>query len=149
MRVCKTVVIAALALGGCATITEGTTQNIRVEVVPDSGTCVLIRKNETIGASTPGQRMVTVSKESADIEFKCSAPGYQDQDEMLSSALSSATVVSFFLLDLGIVDAVSGAWKKYPERLTVVLQPAGKPPAPVRGARQPRPIAEPPAAAAK
>jgi hypothetical protein len=58
-----------------------------------------------------------------DINFQCSAPGYQPKDELLTSALSPATVASFFLLDLGIVDAATGAWKKYPERLTVVLQP--------------------------
>jgi hypothetical protein len=126
MRTVGTLLIAA-ALGGCATITEGTTQNIRVEVVPDSGTCVLSRKGETLGASTPGQRIVNVSKSMNDIEFKCSAPGHQDKDEILSSALSPATVASFFLLDLGIVDAATGAWKKYPERLTVVLQPAAAP----------------------
>lgn len=137
------VIAFCAVLGGCATITEGTTQDIRVEVVPESGTCLLIRKGETIGASTPERRIVTVSKESADIEFKCSAAGYQDKDELLSSALSSATVVSFFLLDLGLVDAATGAWKKYPDRLTVVLQPIAKPapaPPPPRGSKPPRPI---------
>lgn len=119
-----------LVLGGCATIVEGTTQNIRVEVVPDTGSCTLIRKGETLGASLPGQRIVNVSKSMNDIEFKCSAPGYQDKDEMLTSSLSTATVASFFLLDLGIVDAATGAWKKYPERITVVLQPAPKAPTP-------------------
>ena len=67
------------AIGGCATITEGTTQNIRVEVVPDTGTCVLIRQGETLGASTSDHRIVNVPKASADIEFKCSAPGHQDR----------------------------------------------------------------------
>jgi hypothetical protein len=122
MRVLGIVALSA-ALAGCATITEGTTQNILVEVVPDTGTCVLSRKGETIGASTPGQRVVNVSKSMNDINFSCSAPGHQPKEELLSSALSTATVASFFLLDFGIVDAATGAWKKYPERLTVVLQP--------------------------
>jgi hypothetical protein len=120
---CFLLLASSAALAGCATITEGTTQNIRVEVVPDSGTCVLSRKGETLGASTPGQRIVNVSKSMNDIDFKCSAPGHQDRDESLSSSLSPATVASFFLFDLGIVDATSGAWKKYPGRITVVLQP--------------------------
>lgn len=118
---------AALLLANCAIITEGTTQDIRVEVVPDTGTCLLLRQDEQIGASTPGQRVVNVHKSKDDIQFKCSAPGYQDKDDVLSSRLSSATVASFFLLDLGIVDATTGAWKKYPERITVVMQPAPKP----------------------
>lgn len=110
-------------LGGCATIVEGTTQNILVEVVPPTGTCVLSRKGEVLGASTPDRRVVNVSKSMNDISFSCSAPGHESKEEVLSSSLSTATVASFFLLDFGLVDAATGAWKKYPERLTVVLQP--------------------------
>lgn len=118
---------AALLLANCATITEGTTQDIRVEVVPDTGTCLLLRQGEQIGASTPGQRVVNVHKSKDDIQFKCSAAGYIDKDDVLSSSLSAATVASFFLLDFGIVDASTGAWKKYPERITVVMQPSSRP----------------------
>jgi hypothetical protein len=124
-RQLRTAMLCAV-LGGCATITEGTTQNILVEVVPSTGTCVLSRKGETLGASTPDHRVVTVSKSMNDINFSCTAPGYRPKEELLSSALSTATVASFFLLDLGIVDAATGAWKKYPERLTVVLRPIGE-----------------------
>lgn len=120
------------ALGGCASITEGTSQNITVDVSPDSGTCVLSRKGQEIGVSLPGQRVVKVSKESADIRFQCTAEGYQPKDDVLSSSLSPATVASFFLLDFGIVDAATGAWKKYPERITIVLQPLPKPTPPPR-----------------
>jgi hypothetical protein len=137
MRILRIVALCA-ALGGCATITEGTTQNILVEVVPDTGTCVLSRKGETIGASTPTQRVVNVSKSMNDINFACTAPGYQPKEELLTSALSTATVASFFLLDLGIVDAATGAWKKYPERLTVVLQPLAPRIAAGVGAKNPR-----------
>jgi hypothetical protein len=126
MRILGIVAICA-ALCGCATITEGTTQNILVEMVPTTGTCVLTRKGEALGASTPDNRIVTVSKSMNDINFDCSAPGYQPKQELLTSATSTATVVSFFTLDFGIVDAATGAWKKYPERLTVVLQPLPKP----------------------
>jgi hypothetical protein len=68
------VVALCAALGGCATITEGTTQNILVDVVPPTGTCVLIRKGETLGASTPDHRVVTVSKSMNDINFQCLHP---------------------------------------------------------------------------
>lgn len=116
--------IPAIFLCGCATLTEGTTQDIRVEVIPDSGTCVLIREGETLGASTPDNRIVKVSKSKNDIVFDCSAQGYLLKKEALSSSLSAATVASFFLLDFGIVDAATGAWKKYPEKVTIQLQPA-------------------------
>jgi hypothetical protein len=139
MRVLK-LALACLALGGCATIVEGTTQNIRVEVVPDTGTCVLTRKGETIGASMPGQRMVSVSKAMDDIRFQCSAPGYENKEDELVSKISPATVASILLLDFGIVDAISGAATKYPDRLTVVLQPLHKPlePVPAMPPKRPR-----------
>lgn len=122
---------ALVALGGCATIVEGTTQPIMVEVVPSTGTCVITRQGETIGASTPDQRVVVVSKSMNDLEFDCSAAGHQPRREVLSSSLSPATVASFFLLDFGLVDAATGAWKKYPEKITIVLQPIAQALAPV------------------
>jgi hypothetical protein len=117
------VVLSAVVLADCATIVEGTTQNIRVEVVPDTGTCALSRNGEPLGVSSPDARMVKVSKSKDDLTFECAAPGHQSKTETLTSTLSPYTVASFFLLDLGLVDAATGAWQKYPERITVVLQP--------------------------
>ncbi len=109
---------------------EGYEQSLIIEVVPSTGTCILTRGSETLGASVPGNRVVKVSKSKDDIMFNCSAPGYESRTEVLSSSLSPYTVASFFLLDFGIVDATTGAWKKYPERMTVVMQPAPQAPPP-------------------
>src|SRR5262245_19911128 len=65
-----------LMLAGCATIIEGTSQSIMVEVVPDTGSCAVMRQGAYLGKSSPGQRLVTVSKSYYDLEFDCSAPGY-------------------------------------------------------------------------
>ena len=116
----------ALLLSGCATIVEGTTQSIVVNVSPETGTCVVTRQGEQLGISTPDRRVVTVSKSQHDLSFACSAAGYQPVTETLSSNMAAATVASFFLLDLGIVDAATGAWKKYPEKITVVLTPLSR-----------------------
>lgn len=118
-------VIVALALGGCATIIEGTSQTIVVDVSPPNGVCDVSRQGEFLGRSTPESRAVTVGKSQHDLVFSCSAPGYISKTETLTSAMAAATVVSFFTLDLGIVDAASGAWQKYPTKVAVVLQPAG------------------------
>ncbi|RDV01026.1 hypothetical protein [Undibacter mobilis] len=115
-------------LVGCASIVEGTTQTITVDVVPPTGTCIVMREGEQLGISTPEKRAVTVSKSKNNLSFDCSAPGYQSKTQILSSDLAAATVASFFLLDLGIVDAATGAWKKYPSNVTVVLQQLPPPP---------------------
>jgi hypothetical protein len=130
MRSVWVAIACGLAVAGCATIVEGTTQSITVEVSPPTGTCIVSRQGEQLGISTPERRVVVISKSQHDLEFSCSAPGYQPKTDTLSSNLAAATVASFFLLDLGIVDAATGAWKKYPERITVVLQPLPQPPAP-------------------
>ncbi len=116
------VVVVSLTLGACATIIEGVDQTIQVEVVPAHGTCEVRRDGSKVGFSTPERRQVTLSKSKNNLEFTCSAPGYQTRTEILSSELSAATVGSFFLLDLGVVDAATGAWQKYPSRVTIVLQ---------------------------
>jgi hypothetical protein len=95
-----------------------------VDVVPANGTCEVTRQGEVLGVSTPEHRRVTISKSQHELMFKCSAPGYHGKTESLSANLAAATVASFFLFDLGIVDAATGAWMKYPERITVVLQKA-------------------------
>lgn len=118
-------VMALLAgAAGCATIVEGVTQPLTVEVVPADGRCEITRQGVLVGVSAPGQRAIVIQKSQHDLIFTCSAPGYQTKTDTLSSALAATTVASFLLLDLGIVDAATGAWMKYPSRITVVLNRA-------------------------
>jgi len=126
MRFLYAAVLAACC-AGCATIVEGTTQTITVDVSPATGSCIVSRQGEQLGISTPEKRAVTISKSQHDLQFSCSAPGYQSKTDILTSNMAAATVASFFLLDLGIVDAATGAWKKYPERISVILQPEAPP----------------------
>jgi hypothetical protein len=111
MRSIWVAVACGLAVAGCATIVEGTTQTITIDVAPPTGTCVISRQGEQLGISTPDKRAVVISKSQYNLEFSCTAPGYQPKTDVLTSNLAAATVVSFFLLDLGIVDAATGAWK--------------------------------------
>jgi len=115
---------AAMLAGGCATIMEGTTQQMVVDMVPDHGTCEVSRQGQKIATSMPGQRVLEISKSQHDLTFSCSAAGYTPKVDTLSSTLAAATVASFLLLDFGIVDAATGAWMKYPTRVTIVLQKA-------------------------
>jgi hypothetical protein len=114
---------AGLLLGGCATIAEAAADNLTLEVVPATGTCVLRRQGETLGVSTPDNRIVKVSKSTNDLIFDCRAPGYKNKTESMSLMLSRMNVSRFRLVALGIIDAATGEWKKYPERVKIVLQP--------------------------
>jgi hypothetical protein len=116
------IALSSFLLTGCASIVEGVSQSIMVDVVPPTGVCDVSRQGQKLGVSTPERRAVTVDKSQYDLEFSCTAPGYAPKTELLSSNLSAATVGSFFLLDLGVVDAATGAWKKYPSRVVIVMQ---------------------------
>lgn len=131
------IVAVASVLAGCASIVEGVTQKITVDVNPGNGTCILTRDGEALGVSSPGNRVVTVSKSRKAITFTCSAPGYATKVTELTSDLAAATVASFVFLDLGIVDAATGAWQKYPTAISVTLEPE-QPELPARGGRNRR-----------
>ena len=130
------VACATVSLISCASIVEGTTQTIAVNVIPQTGTRVVMRGGEQLGVSTPEKRSVTKSKSKDNLSFACSAMGYQPKTEALGPDLSAATVARFFLLDFGIVDAATGAWKKYPAQVTVQLLPQPAP-SPVPSQSQP------------
>jgi hypothetical protein len=67
--------------------------------------------------------MVKLGKGFSAVDLHCSTPGHVDTVEQLPTSLSPYTVASFLLVDFGIVDAISGAAWRYPERVTVLLQP--------------------------
>jgi hypothetical protein len=123
----KTLLLVATAcVAGCATIVESPFQTVRVDVHPTNGICIISRDGNQLAVSTPDNRMVRLGKAFTGVELHCSAPGHVDTVEKLPTSLSPYTVASFLLVDFGIVDAVSGAAWRYPERVTVLLQPKGK-----------------------
>jgi len=65
----------------------------------------------SIAALNPKPAYCGHSKSQHNLEFSCAAVGYQPNTETLTSNMPAATVLSFFLLYLYIVDAASGAWK--------------------------------------
>src|SRR5579859_6355990 len=58
---------AVLAVAGCSTLTEGTTQDIAITTTPPDATCNLTRDGQLIGTvgRTPGT--VTVDRSTSDI----------------------------------------------------------------------------------
>ena len=131
MKIQTIAAIAAVgaALSGCATVFEGTSQEITVNTNPEGATCVFQRQGLEVGrvVSTPGAANIRKSK--YDITIKCSKPGYADASYLNHSgttATIAANVAADLILTAGIssiVDSADGADNKYDSAVNVSLSP--------------------------
>ena len=121
--------VAGIALCGCATVFEGTSQEISVVTNPAGAYCVFERQGMQVGtiAASPGTANIRKSK--YDVTIKCSKPGYQDAQYLNHSgttATIAANVAADLLLTAGlssIVDSADGADNKYDSAVNVTLLP--------------------------
>ena len=128
-------IAAACSLVGCASIIDGTTQEIQVVTNPGGATCVFIREGTQIGTvvNTPG--VLSVKRRKYDITIRCNKPGY-GQAEYLNhsgtSALIAGNIAADVILTAGlssIVDSASGADNRYDPVVNITLSPLnGAPP---------------------
>lgn len=113
----------AFALGGCATIIEGTTQEIAMDVVPPHAECSAEQNGKEVARYNPTSRTMFVPKSRRDLIITCAAPGYQTKAVREVSEVSGWGVASILLWDLGLTDYATGALNKYDSSLTIVLVP--------------------------
>ena len=135
---------AAVCLSGCASIVEGTSQEILVNTNPVGATCDFVREGNVIAkvANTPGG--VTIKKTKHDITLKCTKEGYQEATYLNHSGAAGATFGNI-ILGGGIgwaIDSASGSDNKYDGVVNVTLVPAG---AAAAAAAPPPPTVKPPA----
>ncbi|MCZ8184823.1 MAG: PEGA domain-containing protein [Beijerinckiaceae bacterium] len=128
---------ALLAVGGCATVTRGTTSQIQIESEP-SGASVETSLNHQ--CTTPCT--ITVSrKEEFSVVFKL--PGYQDQTVFVSTRIAGSGAAGFVgnavvggVVGMG-VDAVSGSTLEHtPNPVKAMMQKIEAPKPEPRPARK-------------
>ena len=118
--------MAAVSLVGCASITKGTSQTIIFNIEPKGTTCVATRDGDgEIGSISTSNNTLKVSKDKDDIVVKCSAPGYKQKITRLTSKTETAGVVGGAFIDLGITDMITGAMWAYPNDVSIVLEKEG------------------------
>lgn len=128
--------VAALgvALAGCATVFEGTSQEITVNTNPPGAVCVFQRQGMEVGriGNTPGTANIRKSK--YDIVIKCNKAGYAEASYLNHSgttATIAANVAADLILTAGlssIVDSADGADNKYDSAVNISLTPLGSQP---------------------
>lgn len=101
--------IATVALcSGCASITNGTTQDIVFEA-PAQQVCLVNTIDQTLG-SIQGQQTMTVQRGSSPITLHC--PAFT---KTYTPSISAAGWTSITLIDFGLVDYATGAIWEYGE----------------------------------
>lgn len=119
------VVAMSFGLASCATLFEGTSQEIVINTNPAGASCSLMRSGLTIGTvqSTPGSVVVKKTKE--DITIKCSRQGYEDVALVNKSGMAGASfanVLGYGILPITVlVDSASGADNKYETEVSIQM----------------------------
>ncbi len=117
------VAMFGVALSGCSTIINGTSQQIVVNTNPSGADCGLYRQGIRIGevANTPGS--VLIQKTKHDISVVCVKDGYQQATYFNKSGVAGATFGNIILGGgVGwIVDSASGSDNKYDSPVNLTL----------------------------
>ena|SRR5882757_3129899 len=121
------IVALAAALGGCASVTRGTTENISIASTPSGAEATISGLEVPTACVTP---CAIVAKRSADISISFAKPGFETEIVTLikevpatGAAGFAGNIVAGGLVGMG-VDAVTGAAQDHkPNPVIVTLQP--------------------------
>lgn len=127
MKNYATALAAALALSGCATIMNGSTQDINVSTTlagkPVYGAQCEIKNGRGTWTTASGQP-VTISRAAGDMEVQCIAEKASGSSKAASStnggAIFANLMIDFCTISC-LVDASSGAFWSYPPRIIIEL----------------------------
>lgn len=118
-------VLAGLALAGCSSIIEGTSQEVVINTNPAGANCALNREGTTIARVEPTPGAATIKKTKYDIIIVCDKTGYQEATYFNHSGAAGATFGNI-ILGGGIgwaIDSASGADNKYDSPVNITLVP--------------------------
>ncbi len=125
---------AALAVAGCSTITEGTTQDIAVTTTPPGANCTFTRDGQPIANINHSPGTVTVDRSTSDIIITCHKFGFGEAEYTDQSDLAAATLSNVMTGGVGLaVDLATGAGTKYNSTVEIALTPPAITPPPPPG----------------
>lgn len=115
--------VGLLFLSSCASIFQGTSEEIQIATSPDQAQCYVMRKGEKIAyvASTP--QSILIQKTKDDLQVTCSKDGYKPETATVTSDSSAATALNLIYGGpIGwAIDSSLGADNKYDTNVFVVL----------------------------
>ena len=110
----------ALNLMGCATVLEGGSETIALNVMPENAQCLGWRDGKMVGRYDPTSQSMTVAKSKDDLVILCRAFGHEEKRVRLVAGRSDWDVPG-----INAFDYVTGALYKYNGALVIVLDEDG------------------------
>jgi len=126
--------VVVMGLSGCATVFEGTSQDVAVNTNPPGARCEFMRNGMAIGTIESTPAVLSVQKRKYDIMITCNKAGYSSGTYLNHSGTSAAiagNVAADIILTAGlssIVDSADGADNKYDSAVNITLSPLPGPP---------------------
>ena len=117
------ILLSALYLSGCATIMEGTSQEVLINTTPEGASCALTREGQTIARVDPTPGAATIKKTKDDLTIICTKAGYEKATYINKSGNEGATLGNI-ILGGGIgwaVDSANGSDNKYDSPVNISL----------------------------
>lgn len=116
------VALAAVLVGGCATLTEDAMTPIAMSFSDGpEGLCQLTNKRGAWTAEIPGT--VSVRKSDDSLKYQCKTSDEREATGALASEMGAKIVASAVFLDLGITDAITDKHRKYAGNVVVPVKP--------------------------
>lgn len=122
--------VAGSLVSGCATLLEGTSQEILVSTNPSGAMCTLEREGQTIATVSATPAAALVQRRKHDITVRCKKEGFQEAIYINNSGLASGAVAGNVAADLlltaglsSIVDSASGADNQYESTVNITMIP--------------------------
>jgi hypothetical protein len=123
MRV-SVLVVAGLALTGCASYLEGTDQTIPIYTNTASAICDVTQKGYLIASVYGQEGFVPLGKSREPLTVSCSAPGYEPKTVHVPAVTSETGALTYWIPPIGLTDWVAGGLNRYPHGgIAVALRP--------------------------
>jgi hypothetical protein len=81
---------------------------------------VVDKEGSTKGTVTGKSNLLQVSKSNSDLVINCELTGYDSNTTRIVSTTQTAGVIGV-VIDLGIVDMLTGAMWKYPDHVSIIM----------------------------
>lgn len=119
------VALTLALLSGCATVTQGTTQPLTINTDPPGASCAVKKDDKTMGVVNPTPGTVQVEKGWGALTVACQKEDHADEEARHDSEVQGWTFGNIIIGGVigFVIDAASGAMRKYPSIITIVLTP--------------------------
>jgi hypothetical protein len=103
--------IIGAALAGCATMPDGTPQEISLSIAPETAKCDAYQHGTLVGSYDPSRKTIAVRKSRGSADIFCSAPGYKDIRVSIVPDDSSLGFVGKLIVDFGPIDYATSEYR--------------------------------------